>query len=624
MAGRDVAVLLPTGGGKSLCYQVPGVALRRKGRGTTIVISPLIALMKDQVDALRGRGIAAAALNSHQEDNERRDVVGRFSAGALDLLYVSPERAALASFRRLITRIPIALLAVDEAHCMSQWGHDFRPEYMRLGELRELIDAPAMALTATATPRVMREIAAELALREPVRVQGSFSRPNLSFEVCHLRKQVDREQALIELLDEAGLRGRTGGRGRAIVYCAARKKAEAVSKALRAAGIASSHYHAGRTKLARTRAQTAFEAGRSRVLVATNAFGMGIDYPDVRLIVHFQAPGTLEGYYQEAGRAGRDGLPGRCVLFFGPGDLVTQRRLALAESVSERQRRRVEEGLAAVSCYANTTSTCRQQVLCAHFANDPLSDSSDDAHHANTLPAPCGRCDICTGAAASDILDSEAHTHGSDVENVGERAGAWDNRAPAQVLGDGERRQIQEAVAALSKPVGKTNLARALRGSRAAPLRRLGLLQNPAHGSLRGCDERDLIATIEAMLDSGKLARKGRKYPTVWLPGKPVRASSRSPTQGPSEKSPGRTKERARLRGGLRHTDCARELENFRKRTARRLKWKTYMVFQRRTIAELDTRKPQTLDELMAVPGLGPARVERFGEELLNILRRYR
>ncbi|HET9624938.1 MAG TPA: RecQ family ATP-dependent DNA helicase, partial [Kofleriaceae bacterium] len=323
LAGHDAAVLLPTGAGKSSCYQVPAVVLAERGHGTTVVVSPLIALMNDQVDGLRGRGIAAAAMHSQQSDDDRRQAIDQLARGELVLLYVSPERAVLESFQRLLAGARIAMLAIDEAHCVSQWGHDFRPEYMRLHELRRVIDAPVIALTATATPRVMAEVTRSLALRQPVSVRGDFRRPNLSFEVQHHRGDEPRLAATMAALDRWGLRARAGT-GRGIVYCSTRKKTEAVAQALKSAGFAVGHYHAGRTALARERAQDSFALGRTRVLVATSAFGMGVDDPDVRVIVHFQAPGSLEAYYQEAGRAGRDGAPGHCVLLFGAGDLVTQ------------------------------------------------------------------------------------------------------------------------------------------------------------------------------------------------------------------------------------------------------------------------------------------------------------
>ncbi len=347
LTGRDAVVVLPTGAGKSTCYQLPALLHHRAGRGTTIVVSPLIALMNDQVEGLRARGIAAAAIHSQLDDEVRAEAFRALMQGELVLLYVSPERAVLDGFKRLLDRAEIAMVAIDEAHCVSQWGHDFRPEYMRLRELREVVlDIPMIALTATATPRVLAELASALGLRDPVRVLGDFRRPNLAFDVEHHRGDATRMISLIAALDRAGMRARTGS-GHAIVYCSTRKKTESVAAELRSAGFAAGHYHAGRTALARERAMTAFSVGRLRVLVATSAFGMGVDYPDVRLLVHFQAPGSLEAYYQEAGRAGRDGLPARCVLMFGPADLVTQRLLHDRSGVAAQARH--EDALAAVA-----------------------------------------------------------------------------------------------------------------------------------------------------------------------------------------------------------------------------------------------------------------------------------
>ena len=590
VAGRDTVVVLPTGAGKSLCYQVPAIVASRSGEGTTIVISPLIALMKDQVSALRGRGIAAAAINSHQDDIERREVVSCFLRGELELLYVSPERAALASFKKMLGRVPIALLAIDEAHCVSQWGHDFRPEYMRLNELREVIDAPTAALTATATPQVIDEIAAHLELREPTIVRGDFARPNLTFSVRHVRTDAARISHIIEALDAAGMRSRGGG-GRAIVYCATRKKTETVAAALKAAAFPAGYYHAGRTQLARERSQRAFELGRARVLVATNAFGMGIDFPDVRVIVHFGAPGSLEAYYQEAGRAGRDGAAASCLLLFGPADLVTQRRLQSGKGRSIALEERAETALARVEHYAGAV-TCRQQIMCAHFTGSEVHPE-------------CGQCDVCT--------DPEAVHLGLE---------APDDRKPPpdiQPLRDGAGQIIIDAVGHLRRPVGKSNLAKALRGSRAKVLRRGGLLRLPQYAALSEYNEPSITAAIDELLASGTLARMGRKYPTVWLPDKPVRQPKAA--GAPDAAVVSRAKPRS---GRLRHTDLARELENYRKRIARQLKWKAYMVFQRRVISAVDTQRPRSRDALARIHGLGPAKIERFGDDILDIVRRFR
>ena len=582
VSGRDTVVLLPTGAGKSLCYQVPALVASRRGRGTTLVVSPLIALMQDQVGALRGHGVAAAALNSHQDELEQRAVVGELLRGELELLYVSPERAALPSFKRLLGRVRIALLAVDEAHCLSQWGHDFRPEYLRLDELREVIDVPVVALTATATPRVMDEIVARLRLRDPALVRGDFSRPNLHFAVRHAATDAARLTATIDALEAAGLRGRIGS-GRGIVYCSTRKKTETVAKALESAGFAANHYHAGRTALARQRAQRGFETGRSRVLVATNAFGMGIDIPDVRVIVHFQTPGSLEAYYQEAGRAGRDGMPSDCLMLFGRSDMMTQRRLQQSGKSSVAIELRQREALAAVERYAHQVE-CRQRVLCAHFTG------SDEQ-------PTCGLCDVC---ADSDAVAAHLEE---------------DCRAKVEItpLPPSALEVIVGAVDHLRKPVGKSNLARALRGSRARALLRGGLLTLPEHGALHDYDEPSIAAAIEGLLGRGRLARKGRKYPTVWMPNKPVRGERTTATAA---------RERSRSRRP-RSTDLARALDNYRKRKGRALKWKTYMVFQRRVILAIDRQRPRTYDDLARIPGLGPVKIERFGDDILALVRQH-
>lgn len=583
--GRDAVVLLPTGGGKSLCYQVPAITAHRDGHGTTVVVSPLIALMNDQVNALTGRGVPAAALHSHQDDAERRDVLQAFRRGALALLYISPERAALGSFHRLLQQSSVALLAIDEAHCLSQWGHDFRPEYLRLHELRLAVDAPVLALTATATPPVVEEIVQRLHLRDPVRVSGSFARPNLAFSVQHHRTDDTRINATAEALEAAGLRTAVGTMGRALVYCATRKKTEKVANALKSLGFAVGYYHAGRTALARARAQRAFELRRTPVLVSTNAFGMGIDHPDVRLIVHFQAPGSLEAYYQEAGRAGRDGEAARCVLLFGPGDLVTQQRLQQGQGGGATVAARRHAALSALASYASD-SMCRQQKICTYFTGD------DQA-------LTCGVCDVCQGTF--DEIRAEPRPP----------------RETPTALPEAAQQTIVDAVGTLKRPVGKTALAKALRGSRAQALRRLGLLTLEAHGALRDHPETDVVATIEALLQEGRLARRGQKYPTVWLPNKPVRASISRRVVSEA------TNPRSKPRRARRFSDLIRALDNYRKRTARRLNWKPYMVFQRQAIVAIDRDRPQTHAALARIPGLGPAKIERFGDDIIDLVRKH-
>ncbi len=530
---------------------------------------------------MRGRGVEAAALHSNLDADEQRDTTRAFVDGRLDLLFVSPERAGQARFRRQLADAGVALLAIDEAHCVSQWGHDFRPDYLRLHELRSVVDAPVVALTATATPRVLDEIVQHLELVDPAMVRGEFERENLAFAVAQPGKQSARIEALRGELERAGF---ASGRpdqsvGRAIVYASTRKSAQTICTELRAVGFAAGYYHAGRTQLARERAHRSFAAGRTNVLVATNAYGMGIDLPDVRLIVHAQAPGTLEAYYQEAGRAGRDGAPARCVLFFGEADLTTQRRLA---SRGSSRSHGLDDALEAVRAYA-TGGGCRQARLCAHF-------TGRDDH------AACERCDACDPEASADV-----------------------EAAPAPVvsaLDEAELDAIVRAVDRLSRPVGKANLARALRGSKAKTLSRGGLLTMPEYGALAHRDEGSVKAAIEALLREGRLARTGRKYPTVWIPGKPVRSrSDDSSTAAPTRRNAKRRRPS--------YNPLTRSLEDFRRNTARRLGWKPYMVFQRRVIKAIEAHPPETLDDLARIPGLGPAKIERFGEQLLALVRQH-
>jgi ATP-dependent DNA helicase RecQ len=312
LAGRDALGILPTGGGKSVCYQVPALALG----GLTLVVTPLVSLMEDQVGRARAAGLRAAHLSANQEPGARRATLSAATGRELDVLFVAPERLELEAFRSALRQADVRLLAVDEAHCISEWGHDFRPAYRRIGVIRAGLSCPTLALTATATPSVRDDVLASLGLDDPLVVVRSFDRPNLSWFVLPGRSLGERISATYALL------GRTPGC--AIVYAPTRRAVERVRDGLANRGIRTEAYHAALPGPERTRVQRAFMEGRCRVVVATNAFGMGIDKPDVRLVVHVQLPGTLEAYYQEAGRAGRDGAPSRCVAFHMRAD----RRLA--------------------------------------------------------------------------------------------------------------------------------------------------------------------------------------------------------------------------------------------------------------------------------------------------------
>jgi ATP-dependent DNA helicase RecQ len=367
LCGKDVFALLPTGGGKSLCFQLPAMART----GLTVVVSPLIALMKDQVDGLQASGVPATFLNSSLAPGESRVRLRGLHEGEFRLLYVAPERLMLSGFLSEVRRWNVKLLAIDEAHCISEWGHDFRPEYRRLAGLRDrLPQTPIMALTATATQRVREDIIAQLKLRQPGCYVASFNRPNLTYRV--LAKQTPYEQ----VLEYVRNRPRQSG----IIYCQARRTTESLSERLSAEGIQAKPYHAGLTSKQRTEHQELFLRDETRVICATIAFGMGINKPNVRFVLHYDLPKNIEGYYQETGRAGRDGLPSECVLLFNAGDVVKQTRF-IDEKPDARERKIAHEQLQRMVHYAESAD-CRRGELLGYF-DEGFTDGN------------CGGCDNC-------------------------------------------------------------------------------------------------------------------------------------------------------------------------------------------------------------------------------------
>ena len=576
LAGRDALVVLPTGYGKSLCYQLPAVTLARRGLGLTLVVSPLIALMDDQVAALVARGVRAGTLHSGVPWATQRKLLDELST--YELLYVSPERLESAALRRRLQGV--ARVAIDEAHCISEWGHDFRPEYARLGWLKRELGLPVMAATATATARVRDDITRSLALSEPLRIEGSTLRPNLSFRVALPSTHATRTAWAAELLAARGF-DKKRVEGRALVFAATRARAETVQRALRKAGIRAGYYHAGRRNSARLNAQARFQAGTTPVLVATSAFGMGIDMPDVRLVLHVEAPATLESYVQQAGRAGRDGLPAECWLAFSHADLRIHERLRAHD------RARASEDFQLLADYA-LGATCRQHAIALHL------ESPDST--------ACGSCDVCTepdGVRAR--AQSAQRTREATADAKRKKLAA---EVETALLGARERELIVAFVDALPKPLGRRYVAHALRGSRARALIKKGAHKNPHFGALRGVAEGAIYAALDALLSEGLLVPRGKKYPTLWIAGKQVRARASEPKRERATPTP--------LEAALRR---------FRRSEARRRRIKPYQVFQNRTLKALCEARPDSLDGLRAVWGIGDERAEKYGSALLELTR---
>ena len=396
MAGRDTFALMPTGGGKSLCYQLPAMALP----GLTLVVSPLIALMKDQVDALEANGIPAGFINSTQTGAELSDVVRRVRAGEIKLLYVAPERAIEPRFADFLSTLNVSLVAIDEAHCVSEWGHEFRPAYRELRNLRRSCpDAPVIALTATATSQVREDILSQLGLNDPQTFISSFNRPNLAYSIVPKERGIS---GLLNLLEK--YRGES-----AIIYCGSRKETEEMADTLKERGFTAEPYHAGLDADVRRAAQERFIRDRTPIVTATIAFGMGINKPDVRLVVHYDLPKSVESYYQETGRAGRDGLPAECVLFYSYAGKSRQ-EFFISQIEGDEEQNRARQRLQQVISLCNLRS-CRRQFVLQYLGEDWPGDD-------------CGACDNCTGPREQYDATEIAQKMLSAVIRTGERFGA--------------------------------------------------------------------------------------------------------------------------------------------------------------------------------------------------------
>jgi len=573
IAGGSGLVLMPTGGGKSLCYQVP--ALCRPG--LAVVISPLIALMQDQVEALQQLGIAAAALHSGLEAEEASGVWRQLEAGSLDLLYVSPERLLSGDLlERLGSAQPaIALFAIDEAHCVSQWGHDFRPEYRQLDQLAERFpQVPRLALTATADPRTQADIRERLGLQQGEVFLASFDRPNIRYLLRH--KQSGSQQLLQFLAEHRGESG--------IVYARSRSRVDRLAAELKAAGYDAIGYHAGMEAEQRRKALQRFRLGSGVVVVATIAFGMGIDKPDVRFVAHVDLPKSLEAYYQETGRAGRDGLPAVAWMTRSPGDIPQLRRFIDDSSAPEEQKR-IEHGkLEALIAYSEA-SDCRRQVLLRHFGE--------------TLPERCGNCDGCLEPKQRSDCRVAAQKALSAVYRTGQRFGAA-HVVDVLLGGNTERIRSQNHNQLSVYGIGKE----LDRGQWRALLRQLvslGALQSPeeAKGGLCfGAPE-----LVQPLL-------RGEQTLELALPPPAKEQRSRTRTSGNNSAA-----------ASLEPDDpLLAALKSWRREQASRQGVPPYVVFHDRTLIELAAARPSSLEEMSGVSGIGSAKLERYGEALLEVL----
>ena len=574
-AGNDALVLMPTGGGKSLCYQVP--ALLRAG--TAIVVSPLIALMQDQVDALLQFGVRAACLNSTLDAAQAREVERQLLEGGLDLLYVAPERLLTGRFLGLLERVTPALFAIDEAHCVSQWGHDFRPEYRELTVLHERWpQVPRIALTATADPPTRREIIERLALEEARCFLSSFDRPNIRYAVAH--KDNPRRQ-LLDFL--SGHRGESG-----IVYCLSRRKVEETAEFLAGRGVAALPYHAGLPVEVRAENQRRFLREDGIVMCATIAFGMGIDKPDVRFVAHLDLPKSIEGYYQETGRAGRDGEPAEAWMGYGLGDVVLLRQMIEQGEASEERKRLERRKLDQLLGFCETAG-CRRQALLAAFGETYASAGADGG---------CGNCDNCLQPVRTWDATEAARKALSCVYRTGQRFGA---SHVIEVLRGADTEKVRQFRHNELSTYGiGTDLDTNAWRSVFRQLVVAGLLEVDAegHGGLR------LGAAARPVL---------RGEQPVRMREEPARQASRG-SDRPSQST-------LYVDAGDRPLFDA--LRAWRGRLAREQNVPAYVIFNDRNLRDIAQLRPATLSELARVGGVGSSKLGRYGEDVLEVIREY-
>lgn len=675
--GKDALVIMPTGGGKSLCYQLPALMLD----GVTLVVSPLIALMKDQVDALDRRGIPAAVINSTLSLPEQRDRLRQMREGAFKLVYIAPERFRSEAFCNSLREVPVALFAIDEAHCLSQWGHDFRPDYLRLGQARTALGNPqTAAFTATATPEVRQDIVKTLGLVDPFVTVTGFSRANLSFRVTECPSHAKKYQRIESLIEEHG----TG-----IIYCATRKRVEEVSDSLRALKVSLVSYHGGMDDREREEAQDAFLSRRKDIAVATNAFGMGIDRSDVRFVAHFEVPGSPEAYYQEAGRAGRDGEPGVCELLFNYADTSTQEFFLEGANPPLSLIRAVYDALRVYAKGSDALVPIRDLASAVGAKND-MGVSS-----ALSILGRCGaiqRFDVPgERMRGTRLLRPELASHQLDLNaaTIQEKARRDQAKLEAMVsyaygtdcrqewmlryFGEadsspcgtcdrcqsrfgGSHRQltevefllVQKALAGVARAsrrtatgweprFGKGKIVQMLTGSQAAEVLSAGLDRLSTYGLLKTEGSAFVYALLNELENSGLLHTERGAYPLVGLTprGTEVMKGDRSvrihwPEVLPDVPRSPKAKRSKTAGDSLPLEEVGFDAALYEKlRTLRRQIAKeqgnlpAFAVFADKTLEALTRLRPQTKEQALGVPGIGAAKAERFLAPFLEVLREH-
>jgi ATP-dependent DNA helicase RecQ len=571
-SGGDAVVLMPTGGGKSLCYQIP--ALLREGTG--IVVSPLIALMQDQVDALTAVGVQAAFLNSSQDAAERERVERAYLDGQLDLLYVAPERLSSESTKRFLANGKVALFAIDEAHCVSQWGHDFRPDYLSLGDLvQRWPDVPRIALTATATDATHREITERLHLERAQHFVASFDRPNIQYRI------VPKNEPRKQLLDFI----RREGSGEAgIVYALSRNTVEKTAEFLKQNGIDAMPYHAGLDQVTRARTQARFLREDGVVIVATIAFGMGIDKPDVRFVAHIDLPKSVESYYQETGRAGRDGLPSVAWLAYGLQDVVQQRRMIEQSPGDLSHRLKLQKHLDSMLALCETVD-CRRQNLLRYFGQDA---------------EPCGNCDTCI-----------------------EKPETWDGTIPAQKLLSTVVRLKRER----NQEFGAGQIVDILRGKRTPRVEQFGHDQIATFGIGQDLSDQQWRGVVRQLLAADLLAARGEYGTLVITPAsaevlsgnRTVRMRNEPLRQASSGRSSSSSR-RAVVDLAEADIPLFEALRAWRAAEAKEQGVPAYIVFGDATLRAVAELRPQSLADLDGVSGIGEKKLAAYGEGLLSVV----